>query len=138
LLPARPRSDNRQPAWNLKSAWHTLVERTGVAPVLESNGLSVWTATTRDDDTCDAVARSASILWDAKDTHEADDRDNLDAGEPELAFSVGPGASHVDSRDDHEGHSDPYAVRDVRNPEIDQQCRSRQFGGWPKSSEVRR
>ena len=53
---------------------------------------------------------SATQIDDETEDNETDNRDDLDGGEPELAFTEGAGAQKVDDDDNDTGDGDPYGV----------------------------
>ena len=50
---------------------------------------------------------------------ETNNGDDLDGGEPELAFTEGAGAQKVDDDDNDPGDSDPYGIVDLAVPVCD-------------------
>lgn len=74
---------------------HVLDKATRLPPVFESDGLVVRTPTGGDDDARD---------------DEANDRDDLDRGEPEFHLAVGPVARKIDRVNDDEHEAHPHGV----------------------------
>ena len=89
-----------------------LDERTRVDPVPESDTVVVGAAAKVEDDTED---------------DKADDGDDLDGCEDELAFTVDAGTEQVDDHDHDETHRDPDGVVHGVDPEVDQDGRGDEF-----------
>ena len=56
------------------------------------------------------MGRGTTQIDDETEDDETDNGDDLDGGEPELAFTEGAGAQKVDEDDDDTGDSDPYGI----------------------------
>ena len=62
------------------------------------------------------MSRSTTQIDNETDNNETDDCDNLDGGEPELAFTEGAGTQKVDGDDDDTGDGDPCGIVDLGVP----------------------
>ena len=56
------------------------------------------------------MSGSATQIDNETEDNETDNRDDLDGGEPELAFTEGAGAQKVDDDDDDTGDGNPHGV----------------------------
>jgi len=56
------------------------------------------------------MSRSTTQVDNETEDDETDNRDDLDGGEPELAFTEGAGAQKVDDDDDDASDGNPYGV----------------------------
>ena len=62
------------------------------------------------------MSRSTTQINHETENYETNDCDDLDGGEPELAFTEGAGAQEVDDDDDDTGDGDPYSIVDLVIP----------------------
>jgi len=62
------------------------------------------------------MSRSTAQINDETENDETDDCDDLDGGEPELAFTESAGAQEVDDDDDETGDGDPHSIVDFLVP----------------------
>ena len=56
------------------------------------------------------MSRGTTQIDNETENNETDDCDDLDGGEPELAFTEGAGAQKVDNDDDNTGDGNPYGI----------------------------
>jgi len=56
------------------------------------------------------MVRSTTQIDDKTENNEANDGDDLDGGEPELAFTEGAGTQKVDDDDNDTGDGNPYGI----------------------------
>ena len=62
---------------------------------------------------------STTQIDDETDEDETNNGDDLDGGEPKLAFTEGAGTQKVDDDNNDAGYGDPYGIVDLAVPVCD-------------------
>lgn len=104
-------------------ALETVVEGAGVVPELCTDVSALRATTTIQDDTEDAISecQHAALYCQSmpEDSHETNDRSDLDDGEHEFRLTVAFDTKHVDGNDHNPENAHPRGIGDVWVPVTD-------------------